>query len=159
MRSGKLGQVTTNPQKFMDLAHEAIEQALMEELATGITYEKIGGEGPDSVYAMSLLEEQELTTYLTSLVTDVGSSAYEDVIVDSDIATRWASTSVGSRTRRISSSFVVRTAGGALGEGLLHRAFIARPSSSGGVHRRPGTCADLPCSSVVVRRCRAAAHS
>lgn len=40
-----------------------------------------------------------------------------------------------------------------------HRAFIARPSSSGGVHGRPGTGADLPCSSVVVRRCRAAAHS
>ncbi|MCU1372356.1 MAG: restriction endonuclease subunit [Ilumatobacteraceae bacterium] len=87
--SGTLGEASTNPQKYMDEAHTAIENALMEELASGITYEKIAGSGADAVYEMQLLEETELTSYLTNLVA-ADNSAYEDVIIDSDIERAFA---------------------------------------------------------------------
>lgn len=84
VESGRLGEVSGNPQEFIDQVRQAVMSALLEELAEGITYEKVGGTGNDAVYEMRLLEEREITSYLENLV-PADRSAYEEVLFDSDV--------------------------------------------------------------------------
>jgi type III restriction enzyme len=60
--SGRLSELTINPQLFLDTAITAIKNTLQELLVEGIQYHKINGR----CYEMSLFEE-ELETYLSSV--------------------------------------------------------------------------------------------
>ncbi len=60
--SGRLGELTINPQSFLDKAIAAIKNTLQELLVEGIQYYKINGHR----YEMSLFGE-ELETYLSSI--------------------------------------------------------------------------------------------
>lgn len=60
--SGRLSELTTNPQSFLDTAIAAIKNTLQELLVEGIQYHEINGRR----YEMSLFNE-ELETYLSSV--------------------------------------------------------------------------------------------
>ncbi len=60
--SGRLGELTINPQSFLDTAIAAIKNTLQELLVEGIQYHEINGRR----YEMSLFDE-ELETYLSSV--------------------------------------------------------------------------------------------
>lgn len=60
--SGRLAELTINPQSFLDNAISAIKNTLQELLVEGIQYHEING----SRYEMSLFDE-ELETYISSI--------------------------------------------------------------------------------------------
>lgn len=60
--SGRLGELTINPQSFLDTAISAIRNTLQELLVEGIQYHEINGRR----YEMSLFDE-DLETYLSSV--------------------------------------------------------------------------------------------
>lgn len=60
--SGRLGELTINPQSFIETAIAAIKNTLQELLVDGIQYHEINGRR----YEMSLFDE-ELETYLSSI--------------------------------------------------------------------------------------------
>lgn len=86
INSGRLGEVTVNPQQFIDDAKDAIEQALATLLVNGIQYQK-RGTGPDAVYEMSLFLDRELMAELKHVhpIKNASKSPYEGVVYDSDL--------------------------------------------------------------------------
>lgn len=68
--SGRLVDVLSNPQLFLDLTSAAIKRVLYGLMIDGIKYEKIGG----SEYEMKLFEAQELEIYLNDFTFKVGSA-------------------------------------------------------------------------------------
>lgn len=86
IKSNRLGEVTTNPQQFIEQARDAIDHALAELLVTGIKYEK-RGTGPDALYEMSLFLDDDEREELTSRVYEVADkkkSPLSHVVWDSD---------------------------------------------------------------------------
>lgn len=78
-KSGRIGDILTNPQLFLDLSTKAIKRTLYDLMIDGIKYQKIGGSG----YEMALFEAQELEVYLNDLsfkVTDTSKTIYEEYV-------------------------------------------------------------------------------
>ena len=88
LRSGRLGEASTNPQQLMDQVQESIRGALAEQMASGIKYTR-RGEAEESAYDLGLFAERELTAYQDNLV-GVKKSIYSDVAYDSDLERRIA---------------------------------------------------------------------
>lgn len=80
-RSLRLNDFKNNPQKFIELASEAIVRCKRLALVDGIRYQQLG---PDQYYAQELFETTELSGYLKNLVENTTKSVYEHVVCDSD---------------------------------------------------------------------------
>lgn len=85
MRSGRLNEVSQNPQQFMEQAHQAIEVELQSLMIDGIKYERINGQE----YEMLLFEVEEITGALTSMI-EVDSSIYDAVMFESEVERSFA---------------------------------------------------------------------
>jgi type III restriction enzyme len=83
IQSGKLADISRNPQQFMDLAVHTILRNLQEMMIDGIKYEKIAGE----YWEQKQFENDELEAYLDELyaVRKQDKTIYNYVEVDSDI--------------------------------------------------------------------------
>jgi len=89
-KSGRIGDILTNPQLFLDLSTKAIKRTLYDLMIDGIKYQKIGGSG----YEMALFEAQELEVYLNDFsfkVTDTSKTIYEEYVpLDSGVESMFA---------------------------------------------------------------------
>ena len=85
IESGRLADVMTNPQQFMDQAVSAVRRTLNQMIIDGIKYEKIDGE----VYEMLLFEEKEIEGYLNRMI-EVENSIYDCIEVESDVERNFA---------------------------------------------------------------------
>jgi type III restriction enzyme len=85
IQSGRLGEVHTNPQQFLDQALFAVQAELHELMIDGIKYERINGQE----YEMLLFEEQEVAGYLTDMI-EVDNSIYDTVLCDSEVERQFA---------------------------------------------------------------------
>lgn len=84
-KSGRLEEFLNNPQKFMDAVAQIIRKELHRLIIDGIKYEKIAGQE----YEMRLFEEQEIVSYLNSLI-DVKKSVYDAIEFESEIERKFA---------------------------------------------------------------------
>ncbi len=89
-KSGRMSEISVNPQLFLDLSTQAIRRTLYEVMINGIKYEKIAG----SEYEMRRFEAQELEIYIndfTYSVTDNSRTIYEEYIpLDSKVESQFA---------------------------------------------------------------------
>lgn len=89
-KSGRLQDISTNPQFFMDSAVSAIRRALYDLMIDGIEYHRIGG----AEYEMRLFKDSDIDIYLNDFTFKVNQSdktIYENYIpLDSTIESRFA---------------------------------------------------------------------
>jgi type III restriction enzyme len=85
IRSGRLGEVSKNPQQFLDQALAAIQTELNELMIAGIKYERID----DRQYEMLLFEQKEVIGYLTSMI-EVDNSIYDVIPWESEVERKFA---------------------------------------------------------------------
>jgi type III restriction enzyme len=89
-KSGRIDDILTNPQLFLDLASQAIKRTLFDLMIDGIKYQKIG----TKEYEMALFEAQELQVYLNDFsfkVSDQSKTIYEEFIpLDSGVESQFA---------------------------------------------------------------------
>lgn len=83
--SGRLSEVRTNPQQFLDQALTAVKLELRASMIDGIKYERIEG----AAWDQTLFKSKELYGYLTNTV-PVANSIYEEVVFDSNIERAFA---------------------------------------------------------------------
>ena len=86
-RSGRLKDVATNAQSFLDKASRAIKTARQEIMVGGIKYERLQGE--DSVWDMMLFRDHVLEGFVENLV-PVEKSIYDVIEVDSEVERKFA---------------------------------------------------------------------
>ena len=79
IESGRLKDITINPQQFMDYTVNAVRHTLNQMIIDGIKYEKVDGE----VYEMLLFEEKEIEGYLNRML-EVENSIYDFIEVESE---------------------------------------------------------------------------
>lgn len=88
--SGRLHDIATNPQLFMDFSVSAIRRVLYDLMIDGIEYHRIGG----AEYEMRLFKDSDLEIYLndyTFKVGQTGKTIYENYIpLDSSVESRFA---------------------------------------------------------------------
>lgn len=84
--SGRLDEFKRNPQRFMELASQAINQCKRLALVDGIRYQRVGD---DHYYAQELFEREELTGYLKNLM-NANKSIYEQTAYESTIEKTFA---------------------------------------------------------------------
>ncbi|MCY4355051.1 MAG: hypothetical protein OXC09_09775 [Truepera sp.] len=84
--SGRLADFKRNPQRFIELAAQAINRCKQQALVDGISYRRLG---EDSYYAQELFEEEELTGYLRNML-DSTKSVYEQVVYESGTEAKFA---------------------------------------------------------------------
>jgi type III restriction enzyme len=77
--SGRLDDFQRNPQQFIELVGQAINQCKRKALVDGIKYQRLGEE---HYYAQELFEKEELTGYLKNMLLDTKKSVYEHVVYD-----------------------------------------------------------------------------
>ena len=82
--SGRLGEVATNPQQFIDQAIHAIRNTLNELIIDGIKYEKMG-----EAWDMLLFEQKELQGYLSRML-EVTNCIYDVIEFESDVERKFA---------------------------------------------------------------------
>jgi len=87
IQSGRLGDVATNPQQFLDQAVSSVRRTLHQMIVDGIKYEKVNGQ----VYEMLLFEEKEIEGYASRMV-DVENGLYDCVEVESEVEREFAET-------------------------------------------------------------------
>lgn len=87
-RSGRLGDVFVNPQRFLDQVSRILKNELHRLLVDGIKYEKLVGDPSDAEWEMLKFEDEELINYLNAVA--VEKSVYEYVVYDSDIERQFA---------------------------------------------------------------------
>ncbi|MEA1981291.1 MAG: DEAD/DEAH box helicase, partial [candidate division Zixibacteria bacterium] len=89
-KSGRIGDILTNPQLFLDLSVQAIKRTLYDIMIDGIKYHQIGG----SKYEMTLIKNGKLEVYLndyTFKVSDSSKTIYEELIpLDSGVESKFA---------------------------------------------------------------------
>ena len=78
VESGRLVDVTKNPQQFLDRATKEIKKALDDMMIDGIKYEYVAGQE----YEMRLFEDKEITSYVEKMV-NTGKSIYDSFPLDS----------------------------------------------------------------------------
>ena len=91
-RSGKLAEVTRNPQQFLEYALAAINESLDHLKVDGIEYERIA----DAEWEMHRLESEELDSYISRLL-EVKNSLYDVVECESKVERDFAD-ALNSRT-------------------------------------------------------------
>lgn len=79
--SGRLKDMKTNPQQFMDSATRAIKKTLDDLMIDGIKYEKLTGENAE--YEMMLFAEKEINGYEDRML-EVEKSIYDAIEYDSE---------------------------------------------------------------------------
>ena len=79
VQSDRLTDLKRNPQRYMELAIEAISRTKQSMLVDGIRYEKVEELG---CYAQELFEKEELMGYMTNMVEST-KSPFEYVVYDS----------------------------------------------------------------------------
>ena len=84
--SGRLDDFKRNPQQFIELAGQAIENCKQRALVDGIKYQRLGDE---HYYAQELFETEELTGYLRNML-DANKSVYEKVVYESGVEATFA---------------------------------------------------------------------
>lgn len=84
--SGRLADFKRNPQRFIELAAQAINRCKRRALVDGIKYQRLG---KDDYYAQELFEEEELTGYLRNML-DSTKSVYEQVVYESGTEAKFA---------------------------------------------------------------------
>lgn len=82
IESERLADFKCNPQRFIELAADAINRCKRLALVDGIKYQRMGDE---HYYAQDLFEHEELTGYLKNMLKETQKSVYEHVIYDSDV--------------------------------------------------------------------------
>jgi type III restriction enzyme len=85
IQSGRLSDVATNAQQFLDQAVSAVKRTLHQMIVDGIKYEKVNGH----VYEMLLFEEKEIEAYANRMV-DIENGIYDCVEVESDTEREFA---------------------------------------------------------------------
>jgi type III restriction enzyme len=80
--SGRLGEVFTNPQAFLDLAVKEIQHSLMRLMVDGIKYRRLDGQE----YSMELFEGKEIEAYIDNLykVNRQDKTVSDYIIIDSN---------------------------------------------------------------------------
>lgn len=84
--SGRLRDVTVNPERFVEAVVAATRRELARLKVDGVKYERAAG--PDAAWEMSRFKSEELINYLDSL--RVKRSIYDFVVFDSDVERRFA---------------------------------------------------------------------
>ena len=84
--SGRLGDFKRNPQQFIELAGQAINNYKRHALVEGIKYQRLGD---DHYFAQELFETEELTGYLRNML-DANKSVYEQVVYEYGTESRFA---------------------------------------------------------------------
>ena len=84
--SGRLDDFKRNPQQFIALAGQAINNCKRHALVEGIKYQRLGDE---HYYAQELFETEELTGYLRNML-DANKSVYEKVVYESGVEATFA---------------------------------------------------------------------
>jgi type III restriction enzyme len=77
--SGRIDDFKRNPQKFVELAGEAINRRKRLAVVDGIKYQRLGDE---HYYAQELFEKEELTGYLRNMLQDTRKSVYESTFAE-----------------------------------------------------------------------------
>ena len=85
-RSGRLNDFKRSPQKFIELAEQAINRCKQQTLVNGIKYQRLGD---DHFYAQELFETEELKGYLRNML-NATKSVYEQVVYDMGTESRFA---------------------------------------------------------------------
>ncbi|MDE2705430.1 MAG: DEAD/DEAH box helicase family protein [Gemmatimonadota bacterium] len=86
-KSECLADFKRNPQQFIELAAQAINDCKRLALVNGIKYQRLGDE---YYYAQELFDQEELTGYLKNMISDTTKSVYEQVVYDSNIEQSFA---------------------------------------------------------------------
>ena len=86
INSGRLNDFKRNPQQFIEIATQAINECKQRALVDGIKYQRLGD---NMSYAQELFENDELTGYLKNMIA-ADKSIYEKVIYESNIEARFA---------------------------------------------------------------------
>ena len=86
--SGRLGELLSNPPRFLDSVAATLRAELRRVLVDGIKYERVAAGIPDSEWEMVLFKNEELVNYLTAL--QVKKSVYEYVEYDSEVEREFA---------------------------------------------------------------------
>ena len=84
--SRRLNDFKRNPQQFIELAAQAINQCKRQALVDGIKYQRLGEQ---FFYAQELFQTEELMGYLKNM-RDASKSVYEKIIYESDTEARFA---------------------------------------------------------------------
>ena len=84
--SGRLDDFKRNPQQFIELAGQVIENCKQRALVDGIKYQRLGDE---DYYAQELFETEELTGYLRNML-DTNKSVFEKVVYESEVEATFA---------------------------------------------------------------------
>ena len=84
--SGRLDDFTNNPQRFIEIAAEAINRSKRLALVDGIKYQRLGDE---DYYAQELFEREALADHLRNILAST-KSAYDYVKCDSDTEAEFA---------------------------------------------------------------------
>ena len=82
----RLGDFKRNPQQFIELAGQAINNCKRHALVEGIKYQRLGD---DHYFAQELFETEELTGYLRNML-DANKSVYEQVVYEYGTESRFA---------------------------------------------------------------------
>ena len=85
IESGRLADVTTNPQQFLDQAVSSVRRTLNQMIVDGIKYERVNGQ----VYEMLLFEEKEIESYASRMI-DVENGIYDCVEWESEVEREFA---------------------------------------------------------------------
>ena len=82
----RLDDYKRNPQQFIELAGQAINNCKRHALVEGIKYQRLGN---DHYFAQELFETEELTGYLRNML-DANKSVYEQVVYEYGTESRFA---------------------------------------------------------------------
>ena len=82
----RLDDFKRNPQQFIELAGQAINNCKRHALVKGIKYQRLGGE---HYYAQELFETEELMGYLRNML-DANKSVFEKVVYESGVEATFA---------------------------------------------------------------------
>lgn len=83
LKSGRLGEVFENAQRFLDQVAAILKHELHRLLVDGIKYERLPEGGPHADWEMLLFKNEEIINYLTAL--QVNKSVYEYVVYESEV--------------------------------------------------------------------------
>lgn len=88
IKSNRLDEFKSNPQKFMDEISESVKYELNDLIVKGVKYEKIAGEE----YEMRLFEDGELKEFFSNFVElqNPEKSLYDKIIYDSETERKFA---------------------------------------------------------------------
>ncbi|MDE2730993.1 MAG: DEAD/DEAH box helicase family protein [Bacteroidota bacterium] len=85
--SGRLDDFKRNPQAFIERAAACINRAKHLELANGIRYQRLDD---SHIYRQELFEQEDLSGYLSNMLSTTRKSVYKEVVYESETEKRFA---------------------------------------------------------------------